>query len=200
MKESVAYVGEINASYPRRQASEGEGSARDRPARRKWTRRAALVAPLVLASCASDVVESPPPTRRALDAVRADPAKAIAWLNTYRAEAGLSAVSLDADRANLSQSQANAMAAADRMSHDVAGAFSARLGAAGVRVGEAGENVCAGYFSTEDAMAAWRASPGHDANLRLASATRFGIAVAKNPRSRFGAFWAMAIASPPPRI
>jgi uncharacterized protein YkwD len=47
-------------------------------------------------------------------------------------------------------------------------------------------------------MVAWRTSPEHDANLRMPSATRFGIALAKNPRSSWGAFWAMAIASPPP--
>ena len=58
--------------------------------------------------------------------------------------------------------------------------------------------MCAGYYSTEEAMAAWRASPEHDANLRMRSATRFGIALAKNSHSRWGAFWAMAIASPPP--
>jgi uncharacterized protein YkwD len=67
-----------------------------------------------------------------------------------------------------------------------------------VRVGEAGENVCAGYYSTSAAMEAWRRSPEHDVNLRLRAATRFGVGLAKNPRSQWGAFWAMAIASPPP--
>jgi uncharacterized protein YkwD len=90
------------------------------------------------------------------------------------------------------------MAAADKVSHNVKGTFAYRLAASGVRADEAGENVCAGYFSTDAAMAAWRASPEHDVNLRMKSATRFGVALAKNPKSPWGAFWAMAIASPSP--
>ena len=161
------------------------------------SRRAVLILPLLLAGCASEI-SAPPPSHRALEAVRLDPAEASAWLNAYRAQAGLAPVRLDPELAALAQRQANAMAAADRMAHDVQGGFAARLVAANVRAGEAGENLCAGYFSTADAMAAWRHSPEHDVNLRLPSATRFGIALAKNPQSSLGVFWAMAIASPPP--
>jgi uncharacterized protein YkwD len=157
------------------------------------TRRAALFAPLFLASCASEP-PAPPVAPRDLAAARLDRAAALAWLNAYRAKAGLGAVSLDPDLNTLAEKQAQAMADADRLSHDVNGGFSARLAAAGLRVREAGENVCAGYFSTEAAMQSWAASPEHDANLRLKAVTRFGIALAKNPTSRYGAFWAMAIA------
>ncbi|MDE3176882.1 MAG: CAP domain-containing protein [Pseudomonadota bacterium] len=163
-----------------------------------WSRRAALLAPLGLAACATEIVEPPPPSRAKLDAVRLDPAEALGWLNAYRAQSGLAPVRLDAELTALAQAQADAMASADKISHDVQGAFAARLAASGVRAGEAGENVCAGYFSTVQAMQAWRRSPEHDVNLRLRSATRFGVALAKNPRSGWGAFWAMAIASPPP--
>ena len=162
------------------------------------SRRAILILPLFLAACASEVVEGPPPSRQLLDAVRLDPAEAVRWLNAYRAGAGLGAVRLDDEFGALAQAQADAMAAADHMSHDVNGNFASRLASAGVRVGEAGENVCAGYYSTDEAMAAWRASPEHDANLRMASARRFGIGLGKNPKSRYGAFWAMAIGSPAP--
>jgi uncharacterized protein YkwD len=161
------------------------------------TRRAALLAPLWLAGCATEIV-GPPPPRRKLDAVRLDAAEALAWLNAYRAQSGLGSVRLDPALTALAQAQADAMAAADKVSHDVKGSFAYRLAVSGVRAGEAGENVCAGYFSTADAMAAWRASPEHDVNLRLKSATRFGIALAKNPRSPWGAFWAMAVASQAP--
>jgi len=153
--------------------------------------------PLWLAACASEVVESPR-DRRPLAAVRLDPEEATAWLNAYRAKSSLGPVRLDPELMAVAQSQADAMAAADRMSHDVKGGFASRLAAAGVRAGEAGENVCAGDYSTADAMAAWRRSPEHDVNLRLRAATRFGVGLAKNPRSQWGAFWAMAIASPPP--
>ena len=157
-----------------------------------------LTAPLFLAACASEIVEPPPPSRRALDAVRLDPAEALAWLNAYRARSGLAPVRLDAQLAALAQAQADAMASADKVSHDVQGNFASRLAAADLHAGEAGENVCAGYFSTAQAMEAWHRSSEHDVNLRLRSATRFGVALAKNPRSGWGVFWAMAIASPPP--
>lgn len=161
------------------------------------SRRAALLLPLLLAGCATEIV-GPPLPRAKLDAVRLDAAEALAWLNAYRARSGLGPLRLDPALTALAQRQAEAMAAADKVSHDVKGSFEYRLAASGVRAGEAGENVCAGYFSTQDAMAAWRASPEHDVNLRLKSATRFGIALAKNQRSPWGAFWAMAVASPPP--
>ncbi len=161
-------------------------------------RREALLAPLFLAplflvSCASEP-PAPPVSARLLDAARLDRAAALAWLNVYRAKAGLGAVTLDPELNALAERQAQAMADADRLSHDVNGGFSIRLAAAGLRVREAGENVCAGYFSTEAAMQSWAASPEHDANLRLKGVTRFGIALAKNPRSPFGAFWAMTVA------
>ena len=158
------------------------------------TRRAALFGPLFLASCASEPPVSPV-SRRALDAARLDRTAALAWLNAYRAKAGLGAVALDPELNALAERQAQAMADADRLSHDVNGSFSSRLAASRLRVREAGENVCAGYFSTEAAMQSWADSPEHDANLRLKSATRFGLALAKNPASRWGAFWAMAVAS-----
>ena len=161
------------------------------------SRRAALLLPLWLAGCATEVT-APPIARAKLDAVRLDPAEALAILNAYRASAGLDPVHLDAELTAIAEAQAKGMAAADRVSHDVEGHFAARLAAAGVRAAEAGENVCAGYYSTAEAMEAWRRSPEHDVNLKLRSATRFGVALAKNPQSVWGAYWAMAIASPPP--
>ncbi len=49
-------------------------------------------------------------------------------------------------------------------------------------------------------MAGWPRSPGHDANLLMPAATRFGIAIAKNSNAQYGVYWAMEMASePPPR-
>jgi uncharacterized protein YkwD len=187
-----------DAREARAPASDGHSRFRHRNMRH-LTRRAMLAAPLFLSACASEIVEAPTGrSLRALEAARLDPAQAIEWLNAYRASASLAAVRIDENLMALALTQAQAMAAADRMSHDVKGSFASRLADAGVRAAEAGENVCAGYYSTDEAMVAWRTSPEHDANLRMRSATRFGIALGKNLHSRWGAFWAMAIASPPP--
>jgi len=53
------------------------------------------------------------------------------------------------------------------------------------------------YMSLGEAMDGWRRSPEHDANLRIAEATRFGVAIAKNPDGQYGVYRAMEIAAEP---
>jgi uncharacterized protein YkwD len=48
-------------------------------------------------------------------------------------------------------------------------------------------------MSFNEALAGWRASSDHNANLLMSGATRFGIAVEKNPRDAYGAYWAMEV-------
>jgi uncharacterized protein YkwD len=101
----------------------------------------------------------------------------------------------------MAERQAQAMAASGTMSHEVAGAFSSRLAASGIK-STAGENLGEGYMSFDEAFSGWRSSAGHDANLLMPDATRFGIALAKNPSADYGAYWAMMVAAeqptPPP--
>ena len=78
------------------------------------------------------------------------------------------------------------------MSHDVAGSLSSRLAASGINA-PTGENLGAGYMGFDEALAGWRTSAGHNANLLMSGATRFGIALAKNPRDSCGAYWAMEV-------
>ena len=91
------------------------------------------------------------------------------------------------------------MVAANEMSHDAAGGFSSRLAAAGIDVAWAGENIGGGYYSTGEAMQGWRESPEHNANLLMPQATRFGIASAKDARTRMRVYWAMEVAAEPDR-
>ena len=159
-----------------------------------------LAAALALAGCAAE----PPMPRlaqrsaQAIAAVRLDPAAVASALNAYRASKGLKPVRLEPALIAMAERQAQAMAAGAQVSHDVAGAFPARLAASGVDAAAAGENLGAGYMSFEEALAGWRASPGHDANLLMAEATRFGVALAKNPDASYGTFWAMEMAAEPP--
>ncbi len=165
----------------------------------------ALFAITLLTSCAS--VEPPPAAppsataQRTLPDVHLDPAAATAMLSAYRASRGLGPVRLDPALTAMAQRQADAMAAANVLSHDVAGSFASRLAGAGLANVQAGENVGAGHLSLDDAFSSWRRSPGHDANLLTPLATRFGIAITENPASRFGVYWAMVVASDPaPRV
>lgn len=159
----------------------------------------AIVA-LMLAGCAT-APESPPvraPSAAALAAVRLDPTAATAEVNAYRASRGLKPVRLDPALTAMAKRQSEAMAASGAVSHDVAGAFAARLAASGIDAATAGENLGAGYMNFAEALAGWRASAGHDANLLMAEATRFGVALAKNPGAGYGTFWAMEVAAEPP--
>lgn len=156
-------------------------------------------AAIALAGCATTTEQA---QRRAwsaneLAAVRLDPSAAAAGLNAYRASKGLKPVRLDPALNAMAETQARAMASADALSHDAAGSFPSRLAASGIEATEAGENLGAGYMSLAEAMSGWRRSPAHDANLLMADASRFGIAIAKNAKTRYGVFWAMEVAGEP---
>jgi uncharacterized protein YkwD len=118
-------------------------------------------------------------------------------LNAYRAGKGLGPVRLDSTLAAMAQRQADAMAAGDDLSHDAAGSFTARVHAAGLDTVRAAENLGAGYYSTQEAFDGWKQSSGHEANLSMPQATRIGIALAKNPQTRFGAWWTLVLAGEP---
>ncbi len=157
------------------------------------------LASLALAGCAGE--PEPRLTHRlspqAIAAVRLDPNAAVSALNAYRASKGLKTVRLDPAMTAMAERQAKAMATGNVLSHDVAGAFPARLAESGIDTWKAGENLGGGYMSLAEAMTGWRESAGHDANLLIPEATRFGIAIAKNPDTQYGVYWAMEIAAEP---
>ncbi len=156
----------------------------------------ALAAALLLAACGEEPL-APIDSRlaRRLDDVRLDPAAAEAAINAYRSSRGLEPLRLDPILTAMAQRQADAMVSGDALSHNVGGAFTTRLAAAGVVTTEAGENLGAGYFTLDEAMAGWRGSAEHDANLRKAGFTRMGVAIAKSARTHYGVYWALELAA-----
>lgn len=132
-----------------------------------------------------------------LNAVTLDPAQAGRILNTYRASLGLGPLKPDPRLMAMAQRQADAMAARNSLAHDADGSFAARVTAAGLDAARTAENLGGGYYSTEEAFEGWRKSPGHDQNLRMREATRYGIALSKDPRTRYGAWWVLIVASDP---
>jgi uncharacterized protein YkwD len=163
----------------------------------------ALAGALCLGGCGAVALRTgpiDPAASRALASVHVDPAAAVAMLTAYRASHGLGPVRLDPALTAMAQRQADAMVAGNTLSHDVAGSFSSRIVAAGVDTTRAGENIGGGYYSTESAFTGWRNSPEHNANLLMPQATRFGIALAKDPRTQFRAYWAMEVAADPEKL
>jgi uncharacterized protein YkwD len=132
-----------------------------------------------------------------LSAVTLDPAEAGRILNAYRAGHGLGPLRPDPRLMAMAQRQADAMVKANALSHDAGGAFAQRVQAAGIDSAHVAENLGGGYFSTAEAFEGWRRSPGHDANLRLKNATRYGIALSKDPRTSYRAWWVLVVAAEP---
>lgn len=125
---------------------------------------------------------------------KVDAATAREVINGYRRNRGLGLVRVDPVLTRLAEEQVAAMARADRLSHDVRGSLQSRMAAAGLRNVAAAENVSAGYYTFSDAFSGWRGSPGHDANLRFAPATRMGLATAYAPGSKYKVFWTLIMA------
>jgi len=112
-------------------------------------------------------------------------------ISQYRREHGLPAVKADAKLTAVAVRQAQAMAAAGVLDHDVAGSFASRI--AGANTNSAAENIAAGTKTWADTLRIWKASPGHNANLLRADADSLGVAVAYNENTRYKAYWAMVI-------
>ena len=124
-------------------------------------------------------------------------AAAQAAISGYRAEHGLPPVTPDAKLMRLAAEQANAMARAGVLDHDVARPFQVRIVSYGPEV--AVENIAAGTKTFASTLDIWQHSAGHDANLRKAGVTRFGIASAEAPDSKYKVFWALIMAGEKPK-
>ena len=147
---------------------------------------AGAVLALALAGCSFDIAST------ATDAVKGvstnEAAAAASLISAYRVAQGLPAVTVDARLNEAAVFQARAVAQAGTLSH---GAFASRMNEFGIR-GAAAENLTAGPTTIADAVARWKASPGHNANLLMPEARRIGLARA-DADNRYGRYWALVL-------
>lgn len=168
--------------------------------------RARLVGALLLALACSrtppppppapaPVVETPapvaPPPRKP-----APPARSIATIvdtvfiltNRERTRADLTPLRRSADLSRAAQLQAEQMAAAGKLAHEIPGShyptLSSRLKLVGYPYRSAGENVAEGYTSGAGLMASWMTSPPHRANILSARYTETGVGMARSTSGR----------------
>ena len=161
-----------------------------------------LVAACALAALAACAGDRDPPADpsfyRSMAAAGAelDAAMAASMISGYRTNNGLSAVTVDPELTKLAQAQARAMAARDKLEHNVIGAFNDRLRASAYDARIGAENIGAGYHSLAEAFSGWRDSPPHRKNMLLPGATHIGIAAVYAPKSKYKVFWALVLAAP----
>ncbi|MDB5643960.1 MAG: SCP-like extracellular [Hyphomicrobiales bacterium] len=116
---------------------------------------------------------------------------AASMVTRFRAAYGLGPVRIDPALTRAAERQAQAMAAAGVLSHDVGGSFGSRMSAAGLGHVPAAENVGVGHRSMQAAIESWQRSPGHQANLLMRGVTRIGVARVDAPGRPY---WAMVLA------
>ena len=95
-------------------------------------------------------------------------------ISLYRRNNGLALLATDDTLQQAAQAQADAMAAANSLDHNVRGTLDMRLTAHGMKSARAAENVSAGYHTLAEAFSGWRQSPPHNRNLLMKGATRMG--------------------------
>ena len=114
-----------------------------------------------------------------------------AMISDFRKQHGEGRVTLDSTLTRIAHDQAAAMAAKDKLDHDVLGQFNKRVSPAGA--GRAAENIAYGYDSFPKTLDQWINSSGHRRNLLLRNASRVGVASVKSSTTG-RTYWAMVIA------
>jgi uncharacterized protein YkwD len=127
---------------------------------------------------------------------KVDASMAASMISGYRTNNGLSSVLVDPELMKLAQAQAQAMAARDKIEHNVLRDFNARMRSAGFDAKVATESIGAGYHTLAQAFSGWRDSPPHRKNMLVPGATHIGIATAYAPQSKYKVFWALILATP----
>jgi uncharacterized protein YkwD len=118
-------------------------------------------------------------------------------ISAFRQANKLSPVVLDSSLNAFALTQAQAMSASGKVSHEVGGVFSVRVAKlrkiARAREAKAAENIAAGFLTFSETLKQWEDSPGHRENLLMPGAHRVGVAYVANPKSPYRMFWAMVI-------
>jgi uncharacterized protein YkwD len=156
----------------------------------------------LLAACSTYELDKSPPFYESMARPGAEVsvAAAASMLSDYRRASGLPAVQPDPVLLEVARDQARRMASVDKLTHDPGGrGFVQRLNSSNYQAARAAENIGAGYHTLAEAFSGWRDSPSHNKNMLLPGATRFGIATAYAPASKYKVFWALVLAEPDTR-
>lgn len=132
----------------------------------------------------------------ALSAVRVNSWTAAATISSYRLANGLGPVTASARLNAIARRQAEAMAMRRVLSHTVIGSLGARLKSGGYTFSLGAENIASGREDFEAALAGWKRSPGHRANLLRRGVSEIGVAAARSDGNGSRVYWALVLAAP----
>ena len=108
--------------------------------------------------------------------------------NRERSRASLTPLRRNADLARAAQLQAEQMAAAGKLAHEIPGSryptLASRMKLVGYQYRSVGENVAEGYTSGAALMAGWMMSAPHRANILSARYTETGAGMARSKSGR----------------
>ena len=158
----------------------------------------AIIGLLALGGCMADTQAPDQPTMylsMANGGATLDSQAAASMISLYRQNNGLGGVAVDPDLMKVAETQSQAMAARNKLDHDVKGPLEKRLGASGYPAKLAVENVSAGYHTLAEAFSGWRDSPPHKANMLKNGVTKLGIAATYAPNTKYKVFWTLILAS-----
>jgi uncharacterized protein YkwD len=170
------------------------------------TARVRLAAVLLVALACSRTPPPPPPAPAPVVEAPAPappkprrpppPARSIATIvdtlymltNRERTRANLTPLRRSAELSRAAELQAEQMASAEKLAHEVPGAryptLVSRLKLVGYAYRSSGENVAEGYTSGAALMASWMTSPPHRANILSAKYTETGVGMARSKNGR----------------
>ena len=158
----------------------------------------AFIGLLLLAGCGADIKVPDQPAMyldMAQPGAQLDPVAAAIMISQYRQNNGLGAVVVDPELIKLAEQQSQAMAARNKMDHNVKASLEKRVGASGYPATLAVENISAGYHTLAEAFSGWRDSPPHKANMLKSGVTKLGIAATYAPNTKYKVFWTLILAS-----
>jgi uncharacterized protein YkwD len=108
--------------------------------------------------------------------------------NRERTRASLTPLRRNADLARIAQLQAEQMAAAGKLAHELPGSryptLASRMKLIGYQYRAVGENVAEGYTSGAALMAGWMTSAPHRANILSVRYTETGVGMARSKSGR----------------
>jgi uncharacterized protein YkwD len=125
-----------------------------------------------------------------------DQAEAADLLNGHRRLKGLAPMTPDPTLERIAADAARELARRDQPDAIVASQARVALIAAHVSTAHVGQNLSGGYFTLADAFSGWRGAPRDERTISLPGATRFGIASAYAPGSKYTVYWALVVAGP----